>query len=69
MMPVGSTWELYIPYELAYGDADQGKIKPYSMLIFKVELVGIEGLEPEKPAEPAKPAPVKAAPKKVAKKK
>ena len=69
MMPVGSTWELYIPYELAYGDADQGKIKPYSMLIFKVELIGIEGLEAEKPAEPVKAAPVKAAPKKVAKKK
>lgn len=69
MMPVGSTWELYIPYELAYGDADQGKIKPYSMLIFKVELIGIEGLEAEKPAEPVKAAPAKAAPKKVAKKK
>ena len=69
MMPVGSTWELYIPYELAYGDADQGKIKPYSMLIFKVELVGIEGLEPEKPAEAVKAAPVKAAPKKAAKRK
>ena len=70
MMPVGSTWELYIPYELAYGEHDQGKIKPYSMLIFKVELIGIEGLEAvEKPAEPVKAAPAKAAPKKVAKKK
>ena len=73
MMPVGSTWELYIPYELAYGEHDQGKIKPFSMLIFKVELVGIEGAEPEKPAEPAKvapkAAPAKAAPKKAAKKK
>ena len=70
MMPVGSTWELYIPYELAYGEHDQGKIKPYSMLIFKVELIGIEGLEAvEKPAEPVKAAPAKTAPKKVAKKK
>jgi len=67
MMPVGSTWELYIPYELAYGEHDQGKIKPFSMLIFKVELVGIEGAEPEKPAEVAK-TPVKAAPKATPKK-
>jgi FKBP-type peptidyl-prolyl cis-trans isomerase FklB len=67
MMPVGSTWELYIPYELAYGEHDQGKIKPFSMLIFKVELVGIEGAEAEKPAEVAK-APVKAAPKAAPKK-
>lgn len=70
MMPVGSTWELYIPSDLAYGEQDMGKIKPYSTLIFKVELVGIEGLEAvEKPAEPVKAAPAKAAPKKVAKKK
>lgn len=70
MMPVGSTWELYIPSDLAYGEQDMGKIKPYSTLIFKVELIGIEGLEAvEKPAEPVKAAPAKAAPKKVAKKK
>lgn len=42
MMPVGSKWELYIPQELAYGKRDMGQIKPYSTLIFTVELVGIE---------------------------
>ena len=42
MMPVGSKWELYIPQELAYGSRDQGQIKPFSTLIFEVELVGIE---------------------------
>lgn len=43
MMPVGSKWELYIPYELAYGERNMGKdIKPYSALIFTVELVGID---------------------------
>ena len=42
MMPVGSKWQLYIPYELAYGERQAGNIKPYSMLIFDVELVGIE---------------------------
>ena len=41
MMPVGSKWRLFIPSELAYGDRDQGQIKPYSTLIFDVELVEI----------------------------
>lgn len=43
MMPVGSKWELYIPYNLAYGSRSMGaKIKPFSTLIFEVELVGID---------------------------
>lgn len=42
MMPVGSKWELYIPYDLAYGSRATGAdIKPFSTLIFEVELVGI----------------------------
>lgn len=41
MMPVGSKWQLFIPYELAYGNREAGQIKPYSMLIFDVELVDI----------------------------
>ena len=42
LMPVGSKWQLYIPFELAYGERNAGQIKPYSALIFDVELVGIE---------------------------
>jgi FKBP-type peptidyl-prolyl cis-trans isomerase FklB len=41
-MPVGSVWEVVIPQEKAYGDRMQGQIKPYSALIFKIELLGIE---------------------------
>lgn len=41
LMPEGSTWELYIPYTLGYGDRQAGNIKPYSVLIFKVELVKV----------------------------
>ncbi len=42
-MPVGSVWEVYIPQELAYGDREQGQIKPFSVLTFKIELVSING--------------------------
>lgn len=42
MMPVGSKWELYIPCDLAYGARQSGKVKPFSTLIFEVELVGIK---------------------------
>ena len=42
MMPVGSKWELYIPSDLAYGTRETGgDIKPYSALIFEVELLEI----------------------------
>lgn len=42
LMPVGSKYKLYIPQELAYGAQDQGTIKPFSVLIFEVELISIE---------------------------
>jgi len=42
LMPVGSKWELYIPYNLAYGERAAGKIPPFSTLIFTVELLSIE---------------------------
>ena len=42
MMPVGSKWMLYIPQELAYGSRDMGTIKPFSTLVFEVELLEIE---------------------------
>lgn len=41
-MPVGSEWEIYIPWDQAYGEQGQGPIPPYSALVFKVKLVGIE---------------------------
>ena len=41
-MPVGSKWEIYIPQELGYGSREAGKIKPFSALIFTVELLEIE---------------------------
>ena len=40
-MPAGSVWEVYIPQELAYCDREQGQIKPYSPLVFKIELISV----------------------------
>lgn len=42
LMPVGSKYRLFIPQELAYGKEDHGTIKPFSALIFDVELISIE---------------------------
>jgi FKBP-type peptidyl-prolyl cis-trans isomerase FklB len=40
LMPVGSTWEIYIPAKLAYGEQGaQGVIGPNETLIFKVHLI------------------------------
>ena len=41
-MPVGSEWEVYIPQELAYGEREAGQIKPFSTLIFKIQLLEIK---------------------------
>ncbi len=44
MMPVGSKWRLFVPYQLAYGERGAGgAIGPYSALIFEVELLEITG--------------------------
>lgn len=62
MMPAGSEWELYIPYNLAYGERGAGKdIPAFSALIFKVEVVEVKAKEAEKAeAQPAvAPAPAK----------
>lgn len=46
LMKVGDKWQLVIPSKLAYGEQGAGdKIAPNSVLVFDVELLGIEGGE------------------------
>jgi FKBP-type peptidyl-prolyl cis-trans isomerase FklB len=42
LMPVGSKWEIYVPHYLAYGKEDGMPFRPYSTLIFTIELLSIE---------------------------
>lgn len=42
LMPVGSTFMLYVPSNLGYGPTASGPIPGNSVLIFKVELINIE---------------------------
>ncbi len=48
-MPVGSVWEIYIPYKLAYGAAGSGPIPPFSNLIFKIDLRGVKNANDAQP--------------------
>lgn len=42
LMSEGSKWELYIPYNLGYGEhGAPGAIPPYSALVFTVELISV----------------------------
>lgn len=43
LMPAGSTWQLFIPSRLAYGERGQGRnIGPNETLIFEIELLAVK---------------------------
>ena len=41
LMPEGSTWRLWIPSDLAYGDAGTGGIPGGATLLFDIELIKV----------------------------
>lgn len=41
-MKTGETWELYVPAQLGYGEMGMGPIPPNSVLVFKIQLIGIQ---------------------------
>lgn len=41
-MVEGDKYEVWIPQQLAYGVSGQGDIKPYSTLVFEIELVTVD---------------------------
>lgn len=42
LMKEGSKWEIFVPYDLAYGPKGRTGIPPFSTLIFEMELVSIQ---------------------------
>ena len=38
-MKIGSEWEVYIPWQMAYGAAGEDKVKPFATLVFKVKML------------------------------
>ena len=43
LMPEGSKWEVYLPYNLAYGEHGSYRIEPFSALIFTIEIIDVIG--------------------------
>jgi len=43
LMPVGSKYKVFVPYQLAYGLTDIPGIPGGSLLVFEIELLGIKG--------------------------
>lgn len=41
LMKVGDEWTLYIPSSLGYGPRDMGEIPPDSVLVFRLQLIGM----------------------------
>ncbi len=42
LMSIGSTWEVIIPPDLAYGERGSGRIGPNEVLIFEINLIDIK---------------------------
>jgi FKBP-type peptidyl-prolyl cis-trans isomerase FklB len=43
LMPAGSKYKVYVPYQLGYGNSDYNGIPGGSLLIFEIELLNVKG--------------------------
>ena len=42
LMRKGSEWEIYVPYELGYGEQGEGNVPPFAALVFRLKLVDVK---------------------------
>lgn len=42
LMRKGSEWEIFVPYELGYGEQGEGDVPPFATLIFKLKLIDVK---------------------------
>jgi FKBP-type peptidyl-prolyl cis-trans isomerase FklB len=48
LMKTGSTWKIFVPADLAYGQRQFGRIPPNSTLVFEIDLLSVsDGLVPK----------------------
>lgn len=50
MMRPGDEWQVYAPYQFAYGVAGKGEIPPRTDMVFRIKLLGFEPAPAEAPA-------------------
>jgi hypothetical protein len=51
MMRPGDEWQVYAPFQFAYGVAGKGEIPPSTDMVFRIKLLGFTPAEPEAPAK------------------
>jgi FKBP-type peptidyl-prolyl cis-trans isomerase len=51
MMRPGDEWQVYAPFQFAYGVAGKGEIPPSTDMVFRIKLLSFTPAEPEAPAK------------------
>ncbi len=51
LMRPGDEWQVYAPFQFAYGAAGKGEIPPSTDMVFKIKLLSFTPAEPEAPGK------------------
>lgn len=51
MMRPGDEWDIYVPFQFAYGATGKGDVPPSTDMVFRIKLLGIVPSEPEAPIQ------------------